>query len=201
MQKRKIEVSKAMPATTVYLGVDDKGNPLFTGGTKGKPEVKAGDIPGGGKIGPKPSKLPAEEQKSLQSLSELVKTSEQIEKMFKGVESKIGPIAGRWNIVKSKFMDNPDFVEFKSTLGQLRTIVYGISGKQINESELDWLKNDILPALEAPGKNFLATLKAFKNWSKKKHEGLNEQYKASGYITGAESEAPQKIGRFQIEEE
>ena len=61
-------------------------------------------------------------------------------------------------------MDNPEFKKMQFNVGTLRTIVYQLSGKQINETELAWLNNEILPNLKQPNKNFAANLEQLSQW-------------------------------------
>lgn len=89
-----------------------------------------------------------------------------------------GPITGRARKFGAKYFSDEDVTKLQSRIGQLRTIVYGFSGKQINESELKWLKDDIIPQLENPGPNFETKLKELDSWLKRKKIDAERDYPA-----------------------
>jgi hypothetical protein len=157
--------------------VDEKGNALYFDKTDQK--LKPSPVEGGGPVKTGPQKLPVTEQEKLVGFSQLNDTANWIEKNFD--QNYVGPLTGRVREGTSKVFNDPKFVEFKSKLGQLRTIVYSLSGKQINETELKWLDERILPELTSPSKNFNATLKVFKDWLKTKNDMLVKAYKAQNY--------------------
>jgi hypothetical protein len=90
--------------------------------------------------------------------------------------SLVGPVAGRTQKLGNRFFNNAEFETLRARVGQLRTLIYGLSGKQINESEQDWLQNDILPAVDQPDQNFEAKLKELKSWLVRRRTALHEQY-------------------------
>jgi len=89
--------------------------------------------------------------------NEINKIGETIDDAFTGIYE------GNWNNLKSKFVNTPEFQKHKARVEKLRTIVYGLSGKAINETEQKWL-DTILPKLAQPDENFKANLDELKNW-------------------------------------
>jgi len=82
---------------------------------------------------------------------------------FLGDKDFVGFLQGRVGKLKEKFMDTPRFTRFRNMVSQLVSIIYGISGKAINEGEIAWL-NSILPQLENQEGNFLANLTSIMEW-------------------------------------
>jgi hypothetical protein len=180
------------PPTVQFIGTDQQGNPLLME-TKGQTPGKITSVPSGNqKVLPKTGRLSAEQQKVLVDL-EAVNTS--IQEVANAFNSEfVGPISGRAQNIKSKFMSTPEFTKFQKTLGQLRAVVYGLSGKQINESELEWLKEEILPQLTAPGPNFIATLRVLEDWVQSKHTASTKAFEEQGHIVGG----PKSFKKFKL---
>lgn len=80
----------------------------------------------------------------------------------------VGLFDGNWNNVKSKFANSAAFQRFKSKSNQLRTIIYGLSGKQINQTEQEWL-DTILAKIYQPDENFQANLDVLEEWVRDRH--------------------------------
>lgn len=80
------------------------------------------------------------------------------------IDDLSGPITGRLRNVYAKLFDDPEFVKLRTELKQMMTVVYGLSGKQLNQWELSWLSDDILPDLKMPTGNLMARLGAFEDW-------------------------------------
>jgi hypothetical protein len=136
-----------------------------------------------------PRPLPANEIQGLKTLDNLYDISGSL----KGIGTKYaGPIVGRARLLSAKVFDDPEFVKTKSELGKLMPIIYALSGKQINEWEKKWLKEDIIPNLTSPGGNFEATLDSFKTWIDSKRKDLRSGYEESGYRIPSESTSATK---------
>jgi len=115
-----------------------------------------------------------------------------------------GPLEGRWQQLKIKFVNDGPTQELTNELESLITIAYSLSGKQISEKELKMLQKAMLPRLIQPKENLLSTLNFVLKWIKLEHDNRLDYLKKSGYKTdiGSLTEAGQKtIGRFTIEEE
>ena len=98
-------------------------------------------------------------------------------------ESFVGVFDGNWNNVKSMFADTPEFTKFKNMSNRLRTIIYGLSGKQINETEQQWL-DSILAKIYNPDENFQANLDALEQWTEDRHNSFLIQLRNSRRYVG-----------------
>jgi hypothetical protein len=96
----------------------------------------------------------------------------------------IGPTEGRWNKLKSNFVDNKDFTELDRNVESLITIAYALSGKQISEKEMRMLKGAILPAVTQPGANFNAALDFAEKWLTSNRDTRIKRLKGSGFFVG-----------------
>ena len=96
---------------------------------------------------------------------------------------KVGPVAGRFNKLKVKFMNDGLTQEVINDLNQTITLAYGLSGKQISYQEMQMLKEAILPQLEQPGSNIAATLRSATSWIAKTHDEKLMYLNDSGYTT------------------
>jgi hypothetical protein len=176
--------TKYSEPTVQFIGTDAQGKPLVMN-TKGKPNIRSAGGPAG--IGPKTTqRLSGEQQKSLSDLASISKSIKSVSESYK--DSFVGPVDARIRKYGSKFMEMPEYKTFENQVGQLRAIVYGLSGKQINEAELRWLKEEILPQLTSPGANFMATLKVLDEWVIQKYGGTRTAFKDQGFITGGPEE-------------
>lgn len=118
----------------------------------------------------------------------------------------VGPVTGRIKKLGVKFFSNQEFAKLQNRVGQLRTIIYGLSGKQINEAEQKWLQEEIIPNLKQPSENFEATLNEFEKWVQRRLTTLETEYPAlkekviptgTSPITPVEPKS-KKIGRFEV---
>lgn len=100
----------------------------------------------------------------------------------------LGPVEGRWNKLKSNFVDNPDFTVLDREVESLITIAYALSGKQISEKEMRLLKAAILPSVTQPDANFMAALDHAETWLMRNRGRKVEQLKTSGYRVSPEVE-------------
>ena len=161
-----------VPTGNIFMGTNEEGRPLF-GSTRGPINVREARTPGGSAVLPKNKKvIPAATIKELGRFKDLHSTINEITLDFD--ENLVGPIDAIIGKVGSKFISMPQFASFRHKVGRLRTLVYAESGKQINTTELEWLKQDILPQLENPGPNFMATLNSLDEWLIRR-EGMERQ--------------------------
>ena len=131
--------------------------------------------------------LPASEASDLGTLKELQGTVGNIKKILLDDKGNLmrgdllGPIEGRTQEQLSKLISNPDFIKLKHNTGQLRQVVYGLSGKAINENELKWLNEKILPSIENQDDNYLVNLNEFNDWLGRKSQTQTEAFGKAGY--------------------
>jgi hypothetical protein len=85
--------------------------------------------------------------------------------------------------MKSVFVGTPEFTKFKSMADRLRTIVYGFSGKQINETELIWL-DGLLPKVYNPDENHLQRIESIQDWVADKQQAQLIEMKNARRFTG-----------------
>jgi hypothetical protein len=122
-----------------------------------------------------------EETGSLAVYSDLYDVSAELEELYD--ETLVGPFEGNVERMKSVFVGTPEFTKFKSMADRLRTIVYGFSGKQINETELVWL-DGLLPKMYNPDENFIARLTSIKDWVADKQEAQLNEMRSARRFTG-----------------
>lgn len=108
-----------------------------------------------------------------------------------------GVVSGRARKFGTRFFSDEEAQKLRSRVGQLRTIIYGLSGKQINESEQKWLYDEILPNMSNPTENFEAALDEFEKWVKTKKGELIKQFPNIKDIQEKET-APTGTGKFKI---
>jgi len=108
-----------------------------------------------------------------------------------------GVISGRARKFGTRFFSDEEAQKLRSRVGQLRTIIYGLSGKQINESEQKWLYDEILPNMSNPTENFEAALDEFEKWVKTKKGELIKQFPNIKDIQEKET-TPTGTGKFKI---
>lgn len=117
---------------------------------------------------------PSEVKTSHVALKDNLASLSEVKKAYnKGL---IGPVTGATKKIGSKFFADKDFTTLRNRVGQLRTIVYGLSGKAINETEDKWLKEEIIPNLMQPSENFEVTMNEFEAWVVRKKGFLEGAY-------------------------
>ena len=121
-------------------------------------------------------KTSAEVKTSHKNLNDNIAAVERVKQIYN--KGSVGPIVGRALKMGSRYFNAPEITQLKNVVGQLRTIVYGMSGKQINESELKWLTDEILPNLIQPDKNFEVTLNEYEAWVKRNKSLLEDEFPA-----------------------
>jgi hypothetical protein len=108
-----------------------------------------------------------------------------------------GPIVGRTRQIGTQYYSDEEATKLKNRLAQLRTVIYGLSGKQINESEQDWLKNEVLPNMTNPSANFEVTLNEFENWLTRRIGEMQTQFPGMKSGPGAQPEQ-KSVGKYKI---
>jgi len=105
--------------------------------------------------------LPSEQIVAEQQIGTLSTTLGRVEKSYD--EKFVGPVGGRYGELKGKWIGlNEKQAMFYADVTQLKnTLIYLMSGKQINESEYERLK-DQLPSADLPASTFKARMKAFR---------------------------------------
>lgn len=197
MQERAVNRAKSMPAPTVYVGTTPEGKPIVTGGTKGSPELRTPEVPGGGKIGPKLANMPSEMVVAEQQISTLNNTLQRVDDNFDA--EFVGPLAGRFGALKEQWTGLPEKqAMFYADLAQINnSLVYLMSGKQINEQEFKRLQKQ-LPIATLPESVFKSRMKTFRSTL---DSILEERHKnMKGYGVNPEQKK-NTIGRFTVEVE
>lgn len=119
-------------------------------------------------------KTPSEIKTAVKNLDDNIAAVQGVKEIYDaGIP---GAISGRVHKYGSKFFSDKEYTQLKNRVGQLRTLVYGLSGKQINETELQWLKEEILPSLMQPSDNFEMTLAEYDAWVKRNRRLFETQY-------------------------
>jgi hypothetical protein len=122
----------------------------------------------------------------IQELADLKRTHDQLKEVGLKISDKkfkSGPLEGRWQKLKIKFMAVGPTQEVVNELESLITIAYGLSGKQMSYQEMQILKTAMLPKLEQPKENLSATVKWVQKWLESTHNDRLQYYKDSGYRT------------------
>lgn len=120
-------------------------------------------------------KPPSAEVKTQKvSLEDAILNAREVGTLFN--KALVGPAAGNLGKLKSMVANNPEFQRLRTTVARLRAIIYGLSGKQINESEQAWLQNEILPSLTNPDENFQTNLETFKEWADRRLGLLEDEF-------------------------
>jgi hypothetical protein len=193
------------PGGEILTGERRKGTVQVAGTVPGTPPLKGPFIPAQQKL------LPDDRAAGFGDAKTLVSNMKNISDTWD--RTLTGPAQGNVNKAKSLVMNNPEFESLRAQLGQLRTIIYNISGKQINESELKWLDTEILPKLTNPDENFKAKLNQLNKWILAKAKNSASALKASQfnvpsefmsdkyYYSGAEqSQGKSRYSKYGIKE-
>lgn len=104
--------------------------------------------------------MPAEMVVAEQQIGTLRDTMERIRGTYK--EDYVGPVGGRYGQAMGEWVGLPqEQAEFYADVAQINnTLIYLMSGKQINESEYERLKKQ-LPSANLPPSTFMARMDAF----------------------------------------
>jgi hypothetical protein len=147
---------------------------------------------GGGEVY---GKTPSEVKISHVALNDNIVSVGKVKEVFK--KGMVGPITGAARKFGAKFYSDEDFTKLKNRVAQLRTVIYGLSGKQINESEQVWLKEEILPNLQNPSENFETTLNEFEAWVTRRKGLMEGEYPSLAKTKKQESSNYQVGGMYQ----
>lgn len=109
-------------------------------------------------------------------------TMDKLKSMSGLFDENTGFLTGRYQAIKAKGFNSPEYQRLRSTLGQMRTIIYGFSGKQINEQEQEWLKNEIIPELTNPTENFEVKMNVLDEWLNDKESSLKRNFPSLGQL-------------------
>ena len=126
--------------------------------------------------------LPAGEVDSLATLETLNTKANEIRGLAKTADF-IGPLAGRWEKLKSNFVDTPEYTEMSTKVGQLIETAYALSGKAITESERQSLIESFWGQITDPKGNFDVKMDSFLNFVQQKAGAKQKLFKEAGYRT------------------
>ncbi|KKM82053.1 hypothetical protein LCGC14_1323510 [marine sediment metagenome] len=124
----------------------------------------------------------------LATFDSLIDQIDDIKVIAKNNPEFIGPVAGQWNKLKSRFVDNADFTELDRNVESLITIAYALSGKQISEREMRMLKGAILPSVTQPGANFDTALDFASKWLTSNRDNRIKRLRQTGFFVGGDKE-------------
>ncbi len=151
------------------------------------------------------SETPETVNMQIRSLADIGDSISNINKVVS--RGSTGPVAGRVRKIGTKFFSDADQQALINYVGQLRPIIYGLSGKQINEAEQKWLDEEILPRIQQPDENFAVTVDIFNGWVKRKLQSMKEQYPgaivpSSGkpFLGGAGKKSVDELNKLSDEE-
>lgn len=157
---------------------------VFPGGTG--PEMFQTRGPGAGVIPPgRGAKMPSETLTRLADTKNIIGTMDILEQMASDpkMSKRFGPFEGRFTKVKQMFVEDGPTQEMMNNIESLIRMAYALSGKQISHQEMEILKSAMLPQLNQPHLNFMATLKTARRWMESSYNDLLDTYTKSGYST------------------
>jgi hypothetical protein len=126
-------------------------------------------------------------QESINQLAEMATTYDRLVEVGKKLSNKpdmAGPLQGRLNALKVKYQNEGETQTIINELKSLITIAYALSGKQISEKEMKILQEAMLPTLNQPHSNLMATIAFARDWLAQGHNKRLEYQTASGYTHG-----------------
>ncbi len=162
-------------------------------GTGFQPYVSKG--PGVGTVGKtiegagKP--LPNDVTTQLANMKNTVDRISDLELRSKDLKGRFGPIEGRWTALRQKLVNDGPTQELMNEMSGLITMAYALSGKQISYQEMEMLKQAILPTLNQPYQNFLATVNMSRQWLISQHNDMLDYFHGTGHSSNLKKlEAP-----------
>jgi len=177
--------TKREKLTTSRVDVNEQGIGTLTILENGKPTNQESL----GRIGPKPE-LTSEEKNRVQSFRTVqdsaldLKTFISDENLFQeygtSIEELTGPVTGRARGVLAKIRSDPAYTKLQAKIGQLRPIIYALSGKAINPTEDKWLTEVMIPAIKENPLNLITRLDEFIDWVKRNRIDISATYLATG---------------------
>lgn len=137
----------------------------------------------------RPVTLRGLEASQVDQLAGLKNTYDRLDSVINQVDDpkyakKFGPLAGRWNKIKTKFINEGETQDLQNQLKSFITIAYGLSGKQISDAEMQRLQDALLPYLEQPAENFRATAEFARDWVAGLHNDKLKYFEGAGFDAG-----------------
>ena len=133
----------------------ESGNLLRMGRfTNGIEEVDASD----NIVSVQKPRTPAGDLKDLAMADGIIERLGMIKEIAKNNPDKIGPLEGRWNTIRTQFVEDEDGVLLKRGVKSLIQQAYVLSGKTISAEEMKMLSQFILPSINLPDANFMTSL-------------------------------------------
>ena len=123
-------------------------------------------------------------QDSINQLSDMATTYDRLVDIGKKLADKpdlAGPLQGRLAALRVKFQNEGETQAVLNELKSLITIAYSLSGKQIGKEELKMLQEAMLPTLNQPHSNLMATISFARDWLAQTHNKRLEYNVACGY--------------------
>lgn len=124
----------------------------------------------------------------------LLQSIDEIEDAVKKNPNLAGPTDNLWNQIKIKFINDPDITRVDRSVNTLITLAYALSGKQISLGEMQLLQSAILPRLNQPEENFLASLGIARDFVTNTKANRLKNFKAAGIAV----EKLENLGNSQI---
>jgi hypothetical protein len=158
--------------------------------------------PGAGVLPPgQGAKMPAEVLTRLSDTKNIIGTMDILDDMASDpkMAKRFGPVDGRFTKIKQMFVEDGPTQEMMNNIESLIRVAYSLSGKQISYQEMELLKSAMLPQLNQPHLNFMATLKTARRWMESNYNDLLSTYTQSGYATNLQPIQP-KTGSKPTEE-
>ncbi len=126
-------------------------------------------------------------QESINQLAEMATTYDRLTEVGKKLADKpdmSGPLQGRLESLRVRFQNDGETQAVINELRSLITIAYALSGKQISKDEMKLLQDAMLPTLNQPHSNLMATITFARDWLAQGHNKRLEYQTASGYTHG-----------------
>ncbi len=127
--------------------------------------------------------LPNEATSQLAVMKNTVDRINDLELRSKDLKGQFGPIDGRWTTLRQKLVANGPTQELLNEMSGLITMAYALSGKQISYQEMEMLKQAILPTINQPYQNFLATVNMSRKWLISQHNDTLQYYHDTGHTS------------------
>jgi len=142
---------------------------------------------------------PASTKTTYTWIQDNLDTMDKLKSMSDLYDANTGLFTGSIKNIIAKGVDSPEYQTLRSTLQQMRTIVYGFSGKQINEQEQQWLNNEILPEMSNPTDNFVAKMNVLDAWLQDKEASLKRNFPSLGQLPARPRKQVQRSGDVQFD--
>jgi len=169
----------ADPSTNRLLSRDARTGAIYYADSlaAGTPEVYRGSRPQPGKL----KTLPSGDAGSLAKFNTLADDIGGLISKEADITKYTGPILGRYNTIKSKLVDSPEFVDLNNRARQAIRVAYALSGKQISEKEMALLEDRFIPTAQDPSGNFVIKLERLNQWLNDERSNAIQSYSQAGY--------------------